>query len=350
MADVNASTLMTSAFLTESVNQVIMNENSYIGKEYLPVALTNENVFKVKINKNNVKPIEDVAGNASSPVRGIRGNNLIKYTGIPYREKIVISADDSEYMEMIQYLEGFRNINPSNATELGSLQARHQELLSGLVRDCSLAVESGLEKLRWAALSGTLTTSVHGTVDYNFAGGRKPTAGVLWSVSATATPIANLRAWIALFRSSGYRAKEIVMNQAVYNEMIATSEVIAYLQGTGLSIALATEAKPVERAIGIPIRIYDQFYDTSTNPDSPSLTEFAPDDKVFIIGENEFGDPSLGKIYLGPTPENNFAPGVYVNVVDMSQADPRKIEIRFGFKGLPSLYFDNGDGMVYASV
>lgn len=346
MADILTSSLLTPSFLTESVNQAIMNQNAYIGQQYVPIRMTQSSEYKIRVNKKQAVPVSDIKGSSTSPIRDIQGQDLIKYKPVTFREKIVYTTDDAEYVQILSYLEGYRSAMSSNSTtELANIQARGQELAQSIVEEASLAVSSAIEKTIWGALSGSITFENHGVLSYKFAGARTPTAGVLWSNAATATPVENIRTWKRLFKNSGYKPAEIVMNQATYDEMVATSEVKAYVSGTDAGVLLMTNGQ-VTQVLGLPIRIYDESYLNTGG----TFTDFVPNDTVYILGKANFGSPELGTFYMGPTGENGLTPGAYVNRHDLTNNDPQSIEFRFGFKGLPALYFDGGAGIVKASV
>jgi len=346
MADILTSNLLTPSFLTESVNQTIMNQDAFIGQSYVPIQLTQSSEYKIRVNKKQSVPVKDIKGSSTSPIRDIQGQDLIKYQPVTFREKIVYTTDDSEYVQILSYLEGYRMaMESSNTTELARIQMRGEELAQGIVEEASLALAGGIEKTIWGALSGSITFASHGILSYNFAGARTPTASVAWSNAATATPIENFKAWKRLFKNSGYKPAEIAMNQATYDEMVATSEVKAFVSGTDSGVLLMTSGQ-ITQVLGLPIRIYDESYLNA----SGTYTDFIPDGTVYIIGKANFGAPELGRFYMGPTGTNNLNPGAYVNRVDLVTNDPQSIEFRFGFKGLPALFFDNGDGIVKASV
>lgn len=65
------------------------------------------------------------------------------------------------------------------------------------------------------------------TIDYKLESWQKETAGTLWSVSATADPIANIKAWVKTRRSKGYNTTKVLMDDTVFAAMAACTKVAA---------------------------------------------------------------------------------------------------------------------------
>lgn len=343
MSDIIAANLLTPSFITKSVRQFVMSQENVLGSRILPVEETTKRKLKIRITKNQARPTKPVAKGAGSNSKDIQGSNYITYDPMDFRDKFPLEGD--RYLAMLEYQEGFRNI-PSDSEAFASLQAKGEELLKGIVEEIGLAIISSVEKGRWDCLSGTIVHSGLGiTLDYNFAGARKPTAAVLWAVSGTAVPVANVRAWKLLFRGSGFVPKNIYMNQKTYDEFAETDEVKAYLNGTDSSVLFMLDGL-LTRVLGLGIIVYDQGYLN----DSDVFTPYIPDNRVIIVGEPTVGSPAIGEFTMGPSEYNSLLPGMFVRLTHDEDGDPPSFEVIGGYKGLPALYFDDGDAIVYATV
>ncbi len=343
MADIIAANLLTPSFITKTVRQFVMNQDNVLGSGILPVVETTKRKLKIRITKNQAVPTEPVSKGAASNSKQMQGSNYITYDPIDYRDKFPIEGD--QYLAMLEYQEGFRN-TPADSEAFVTLQAKGKELLKGFVEEIGLAIISSLEKNRWEALSGTITYSALGiTLDYNFDSGRKPTAAILWSLPGTAVPVQNIKAWKLLYRGSGFRPKKVYMNQATFDEFSETDEVKGYMTGTNSSVLLMLDGT-ITRVLGLDIVVYDEGYINS----SGTFIPFIPNDKVIIVGEPSVGSPAIGEFTQAPSEYNGLQPGMFVRLTHDEDGDPPSFEIIGGFKGIPALYFDDGDAVVYASV
>jgi len=343
MSDIITANYLTSSFLTEAVKQYVLNESALIGKTLLPVKETNASTVKIKVTKNSTKPIKDVASGASSPLGQIGGDTLVTYKPIEFREKKIVSGAD--YLKMVQYIEQFKNVQPSDTTFFG-LQEKGAELARQLIEECALGVMTAIEKAIFNSLSGSLVTSKNGTISYGFDGARTPSAGTVWSTSATATPLDNLRTWVDLFRGSGYKASLILMNKATYNEMVATTQVKNAINGTETGISIQVNGRKITEVEETPVMIYDEGYIN----DSGVWTPYVPNDKVLIVGRPAIGGSAIGEFAMTPSEYNDLRPGMFINVYDNKDGDPKNMRIISGFNGLPVHYFEDGDAVVYAGV
>ena len=343
MPDIMTANYLTPSFLTQAVKEFIMSEEGLIGRSLLPIKETSASELKIKITKHQRTPIGDVAPGAKTPVAQISGDNLVKYSPIPFREKVIM--DGTDYMKMLSYIEGFKNVTPSDSTFF-ALQEKGAQLAEDIVKEVALGVIASMEKAIFDSLSGTLVTDHYGSLDYNFAAARKPSAGTAWSVSATATPLDDLRTWVDLFRGSGYKAGKILMNKATYNEFITTAQLKGVLAGTESGVRIQIVGRKVTEVEEIELGIYDEGYING----SGTWTPYLPDGKVLIAGRPAIGAGILGNFALTPSEYNNFAPGIFVNILHQDAGDPPSFRIIGGYNGLPVHHFDDGAAVVYASV
>ena len=174
------------------------------------------------------------------------------------------------------------------------------------------------------------------------------TAGVVWSTSATASPLADFRSVQLLSRghSVDFGSGAVAyMNRATFNELVTNTNTndVAGRRVTGLLSPLNLEE--INRILlgeGLPqIQIYDQGY----IDDNDTFQLFIPNDVVIIVGQRTTG-AALGEYRMTRNANNpNFAPGPYVHVVDSLNGDkpvPRRIEVHRGHNGGPVLFYPNG--------
>ena len=342
MADIYATNVLTPTFITESVKQYVMNENALIGNALLPVKERNTKQFKVRINKNQATPIEAIADGATPKSKKLNGGTVISYDGVEHVEKIVLTGD--KYLAYLQVQEGYRAMAPGATVDAGIANLA-QELLTDIVTEAGLSVATTLENLRFQSLTGTVTLASGETIDYNFAGARKPSAGTVWSDSANATPVADLRAWQNLYTGSGYRPVSVGMNLATYSEMVSTAEVKSFIAGSEAGAVFMQEGKVV-RVAGLNVIIYNEGYINS----SGTFVPYIANDKVIMIGEPTLGATAIGEMTIGLNAYEPNQAGLFVKVNNHDMATPPCIDIPYGGVMLPAHYFDNGDAIVYASV
>lgn len=151
------------------------------------------------------------------------------------------------------------------------------------------------EWMRWQAFSGALTvTYPSGSslyIDYGFPAGHKPTVGTLWSNTASADPIADIRAWSNLIaKDLGYYGVRLHMSSTTYDYLVRNANIKSYLTATNRSMLIPTKQDILSLLRdGTDIVLYDNgFRDESAGtsrgvPDS--LTRFLPDGKVLMTSD-----------------------------------------------------------------
>jgi len=149
------------------------------------------------------------------------------------------------------------------------------------------------EKMRWEAFSGSVTIPYEGGsqklfIDYGFPAGHKPTVSTLWSNTAAADPISDIRAWSnVLAADSGYFGLRLHMSSTTYDYLVRNANVKSYLTATNRSMLIPTKNDILTLLRdGTDIVIYDNGYraeGVGTNRGIPnSLTRFLPDGKVLM--------------------------------------------------------------------
>lgn len=151
------------------------------------------------------------------------------------------------------------------------------------------------EKMRWAAFSGELTitypTGNSLYINYGLPTGHKPVASTLWSTTASADPIADIRTWSnQLATSSGYYGVRMHMSSETYDYLVRNANIKSYLTATNRSMLIPTKQDILTLLRdGTDIVIYDNGYRaedvTSSRATPGSLTRFLPVGKVLFTTE-----------------------------------------------------------------
>lgn len=213
------------------------------------------------------------------------------------------------------------------------------------LRDLNLRTERFVEWTIWQMLSGTLTINKNGvvaTVDYLIAASHKPTAGVLWTNTATADVENDLRTWKRLISRDAFVAATTVIaneptmalitrNATIRNNNFLSDQMkqqIAYTQDFG----------PL---FGLNYIVYDLGYVDDVGVEQ----RFLPDNKLllFASGQTPF------EIYLGPSADDS-APDGQVGKYSKSwkQEDPSARQILIEMTFMPTL--PRPEQIVYATV
>ena len=179
-------------------------------------------------------------------------------------------------------------------------------------------------------------------------------ATTAWSTSATATPLADLRAVQLLHRGHSVRLgseASLFMNRKTFNNFISNTNT-ADLGGrrtTGLqTIEGLTAANEILTKDDLPnIVIHDEGYISDGNDGNTKGTfyPFIPDNTAVVVGRRTNGAP-LGEFQLtrnASTPD--VGPSPLVKVIDTGAGDneepPRRIKVFRGFNGGPAIFYPN---------
>jgi hypothetical protein len=187
------------------------------------------------------------------------------------------------------------------------------------------AVTARIEMLRGEALfNATLTINENGvvqTVNFNRKAGHTVTAGILWSSTATATPVANMRSWVQTYiDSNGIAPAYALTSTAVISNLLLNAEIrslAATTAGTPGIVTLDT-VNAVFAAFGLPPFV---AYDTNVRV-SGTQTRVTPANKLVLMPPA--GEP-LGATLFGTTAEalvleearaidNDQAPGMTATI------------------------------------
>lgn len=173
------------------------------------------------------------------------------------------------------------------------------------------------------------------------------TAGTLWSVSATASPLTNLRTWNdVLVDMNGEGAGALVMSTRVFNAMTTCAEFRALAATTAGTPNIVTReyVQQVLTAFGLPpIIVFDRKVKVAG-----TVTRVLPDNKVFAlpapVDPNNAEGTDLGGTWWGQTiesmePEYGLGaaeqPGVVVGA--FKTKDPIGVWVHGAAIGLPVL-------------
>lgn len=151
------------------------------------------------------------------------------------------------------------------------------------------------EQMRWNAFAGGLTVTYPSgsslVVDYGLPAGHKPTVSTLWSTTASADPIADMRAWSnTIAADSGYYGVRMHMSSETYDYLVRNANIKSYLTATNRSMLIPTKQDIMTLLRdGTDIVIYDNGYraeGVGANRGTPgSLTRFLPVGKVLMTTE-----------------------------------------------------------------
>lgn len=151
------------------------------------------------------------------------------------------------------------------------------------------------EWMRWQAFQGSLTVTYPSGaslyIDYGLPSGHKPVVSTLWSDTANADPISDIRSWSnTLAGSSGYFGVRLHMSSSTYDYLVRNVNIKSYLTATNRSMLIPTKSDIMTLLRdGTDIVIYDNGYraeGVGSNRGVPnSLTRFLPDGKVLMTTE-----------------------------------------------------------------
>lgn len=202
------------------------------------------------------------------------------------------------------------------------------------------------EIMRMQALtSGMVTFSSNGqsvSIDYKIPSANKVTPSVLWSVSATADPIADITAWQdQIENATGVRPTRLIMNTNTFNRIKKCDSIknAIYVFGQGKVTPTTSATKEfILSETGCTTYIYNKGY---TNA-SGKFTKFVADEVVVLLPDTYVGDT-----VFGTTPEESdlmTGSNAQVQIVDTGVAitttketDPVNVMTKVSMICLPSL-------------
>jgi hypothetical protein len=222
--------------------------------------------------------------------------------------------------------------------DVSDLVAQRQDQL--LVRELDR-----IENSIWTFLTtGTLTVTLPGgTTGWTetFAV-QTYTASPLWSTTATAAPLADLRAVQLLGAGRGVSfgaGANVYVNRVTANNLLANTnanDLAGKRQANGATFNAVSDINRVLLDQDVPtINIYDEGYYDASN----TFQRFIPNGKAVVVGQRNAGDKIMEYVKTINANNPNRAPGSYTFTVDRANAVngekrvPPNIEVHQGHNG-----------------
>lgn len=170
------------------------------------------------------------------------------------------------------------------------------------------AIAARVELARGEALyDGKLTldeNGIIGTVDFGRIASHSTSASVLWSNASTATPIADLQAWAALYEATndGQLAGAIVMSRKAYTAALRTNEVrsLGNISGAVAGVVSPAQFNQILEAFGLPPIV---LYNRSVRVNG-SARRVIPEKAVILVPAPDDPSQPLGGTLWGTTAES----------------------------------------------
>lgn len=234
--------------------------------------------------------------------------------------------------------EEFLNIRMAGA--LDKLAGR--QLVDDGTEQLLVRLFTRIEWSRWQAMRGSLALDENGikrTVTYSTTSISNPST--LWSVVASATPIANVQAWALQFRGKGSGPLRVYYNRKVATYLSQNAEVRDLVKANGMApkLGVLSIGDILNTLIGdVQFIQYDEGYLVGG-----TFTPYIADNEVILVKAPP-GGQQLGAWVSTPTVRNggidNPRPGRFGWTEDETQnsAVP-KYCYGVGIYGIPILYF-----------
>lgn len=167
-------------------------------------------------------------------------------------------------------------------------------------------------------------------------------AGVPWGTTATATPLADIRA--VQLKSRGYSvnfggAAKMYMNRTTAISLLANSNALD-LGGRKTSFAtMGNNLQSINELLSMDDLPNFSIYEGGYLDDGGVFRLFIPNNKVLLVGARRDGD-TVGEYRMTRNVNNpGMAPGAYTRVIDDPDEIPRTLVIHDGHSGGPVLYY-----------
>ena len=243
-----------------------------------------------------------------------------------------LDVDEQQMLERRQY---GTFATPINLTDL--VMERQDQLLQRRL--------DRIEYIGWTLLTtGTFSVALpSGGVAHTDTFPLQTSAGSNWSVPATATPLADLRAAKLLQRgksTSFGRVATGYMNQSTANYLMMNTNQsdLAGKRQQGLAQPLSlADINTVLSGEDLPqLNIYDEgYYD-----DTGTFQLYIPTRTVVIVGRRQNGEPVAEYAMTRNANNPGFEPGPYMKIVDKGEDEvPRIVEVHDGHNGGPAIKY-----------
>lgn len=323
------SGLPTAVEITEAAKLWRPDPNMFELKEFLPDATIDAQVAEW----DEEEPITGMAQDHTpgTPIP------LIKRGGKTTR------SETSFYIEEGGEIEGreFERIRATNDPQ----HLAGEELVMDLSERLHIRRETRKEWMRAQALSNGSITFNNRTVTFNIPTENKPTAGTLWSNIASANPIANIQAWLLLFRGKSNGGVKCLMSVKVA-QYLAQNAILRDLfrqSGYGIDLGPANIPKLLSAMCGdgrpLEFKIYDQGYAQESDG---AFVNFLADTKFTMIATPVQGQAlgtwtSTGSIANAAHGSYQPKGGPFVIVEDLLRTKHKKYEMTMGENGMVCL-------------
>lgn len=245
------------------------------------------------------------------------------------------------YFAESQHLSEEDFLNIRMAGSLDKLAGR--QLVDDGTEQLLVRLFTRIEWARWQAFRGSLALNENGikrTVTYSTTSISSP--GTLWSVVASANPIANVMTWALQFRGKGTGPLRVYYNRkvATYLSQNATVRDLVKANGMAPKLGVLSIGDILNTLIGdVQFIQYDEGYLDSSN----TFTPYIQDDEIILV-KSPPGGQSLGAFVTTPTVRNggisNPRPGRFGWAKDETQNEEVPCyKYGVGIYGIPILYF-----------
>ncbi|UAT29416.1 major capsid protein [Bacillus badius] len=277
--------------------QNIPPAREYLLKNILPIERTYDMQFAYNVIDGAYAEAASITGwNASAPLRDK-----------PTLARVYGEIAKIQHEEKLDEYELLKFNRPRSDAE----RAQVIEYVYNMTDRLSEGVDDREESLRAAAIyEGELhyedkENDVKIDVVFDIPAGNKITVTTKWD-QATAKPLSDLQAAVKQFQSKNNRKKPIVMHMTSATEalLLQNEQISIQINGEANKGRLVTsqQMQNVITSLGLPPYAINDDVIVENGVEKPLL----PDGRIVLIGAD------IGKTFLGPTVENNYEPGKFV--------------------------------------
>lgn len=279
---------------------------------------------------------------AEAPISGRPGFSQVTYSVAPLAEKMILSEEDRLRLQMARFFNG---------------QGLPQEIIDQIFDDAAIMAKMILA--RWEYARGqvlqtgkvTATATEYGLVgdlvDYTGLGSiGTATASPLWTDSANATPLSDMRTWMNTYRAANDNERPVVglTSQAVLDALALTDDVKNALLPIGQvapSIAVTPgNVQALLSSFGLPpLALYDtvvKVNGVSTNVLNSTKIVYLPAPDVAGFGETTIGITNDG-LDLAQQLGTPISTAVGMTGLNWKTQDPSHIWTKVSAMGIPVL-------------
>lgn len=270
--------------------------NEFTLSSYLPNDTTPDGDLEFRVVRGSFRDQDAAtvrAWDAEAPIAARQGVERIMGEILPVSRKIPLGEEERLRLRGLE-----RGLSPANNTAL----------VDAIYRDAgnmARAVAARFELFRGEALEkATITLNENGVappvVDFGRAAGHTVTAGTLWSVIATATPVSDMRTWVQTYiDTNGVAPAFALTSTAVISNLMRNAEIRALAAGPAGTPGIVTVdmVNAVFQAYGLPPFV---AYDTVIRVNGVQTRPIAANKVILMPPANE----PLGATFFGITAES----------------------------------------------